>query len=415
MCDLGVLRCLHAIDATRVHLTMEWVVSLPILRPFCLAVMASSRDHVAAAPSSRSPTQARRALEREHNRYVAMVVASDIVDDALEWMLEGWHFGERESRYSVAGYVPSLKSDGFVRAGSDQVLAQADAEDRAAKRKENEHRDEAVVGSPRTKAEKIERNAQFRLGTEKVAKDGNDHEKHLDFTETTLKFGLFCITLMFFRAMSLVRRERDTFAGTHDAITSEGNPQKPTEERRKMRREKALLEERQKKMQQVLNRAKVGEERTRKRLAKERAEAASKLHEKVRREKRELQACAKLQAFYRGHLGRKAARRWAVKRAELEAMNALMTASAITIERVFRGYMGRIAASVARMEMAEFISMIRLEEAQADEDEYWRTHGWARLKRNVMMFVRATFERKADVAEEDMKMIQSLTAAMDED
>ena len=33
--------------------------------------------------------------------------------------------------------------------------------------------------------------------------------------------------------------------------------------------------------------------------------------------------------------------------------------------------MGRIA-SVARMEMAEFISMIRLEEAQADEDE-WRT------------------------------------------
>ena len=79
-----------------------------------------------------------------------------------------------------------------------------------------------------------------------------------------------------------------------------------------MRREKALLEERQKKMQHVLNRAKVGEERTRKRLAKERAEAASKLHEKVRREKRELQACAKLQAFYRGHLGRKAARRWAV-------------------------------------------------------------------------------------------------------
>ena len=198
-------------------------------------------------------TQARRALEREHNRYVAMVVASDIVDDALEWMLEGWHFGERESRYSVAGYVPSLKSDGFVRAGSDQVLAQADAEDRAAKRKSDEHRDEAVTGSPRTKAEKIERNAQFRLGTEKVAKDGNDHEKHLDFTETTLKFGLFCITLMFFRAMSLVRRERDTFAGTHDAITSEGNPQKPTEERRKMRREKALLEERQKKMQHVLN------------------------------------------------------------------------------------------------------------------------------------------------------------------
>ena len=30
----AVLRCLHAIDATRVHLTMKWVVSFPILRPF---------------------------------------------------------------------------------------------------------------------------------------------------------------------------------------------------------------------------------------------------------------------------------------------------------------------------------------------------------------------------------------------
>ena len=357
---------------------------------------------------------ARRALEREHNRYVATVVASDIVDDALEWMLEGWHFGERESRYSVAGYVPSLKSDGFVRAGTDQVLAQADAEEREEKRR-GVPRDEAVTGSPRTKAEKIEVAAQFRLTNEKVAKDGNDHEKHLDFTETTLKFGLFCITLMFFRAMSLVRRERDTFSGTHDAVGSSDAPGKPTNERRKMRRETQKLEERQRKMQHVLNRAKVGEERTRKRLVKEKAEAASKLHEKVRREKRELTACAKLQAFYRGHLGRKAARRWAVKRAELEAMNALMTASAITIERVFRGYMGRIAASVARMEMAEFISMIRLEEAQGDEDEYWRTHGWARLKRNVMMFVQATFEKKTDLAEQDMKMIQQLTSAMDED
>ena len=29
-----VLRCLHAIDATRVHLTMKWVVSFSISRPF---------------------------------------------------------------------------------------------------------------------------------------------------------------------------------------------------------------------------------------------------------------------------------------------------------------------------------------------------------------------------------------------
>ena len=78
----------------------------------CFSVFTPSTRVV----SRRGPTchqRGRRALEREHNRYVAMVVASDIVDDALEWMLEGWHFGERESRYSVAGYVPSLKAEGL--------------------------------------------------------------------------------------------------------------------------------------------------------------------------------------------------------------------------------------------------------------------------------------------------------------
>ena len=33
----GVLRCLHAIDATRVHQTRSWVVSFLISRPFGLS------------------------------------------------------------------------------------------------------------------------------------------------------------------------------------------------------------------------------------------------------------------------------------------------------------------------------------------------------------------------------------------
>lgn len=373
-------------------------------------------------PTMMWTNNARRALDREHNRYVAMVVASDIVDDALDWMLEGWHFGERESNFSVAGYVPSLRPDGFVRAGTDQVLAQAAAENRAAERIAAERegappQEAAISGSPRSKAAAIEAGCQFRLGTEKVVKAGSEREQHLDFTERTLKFGLFSITLMFFRAMSLVQREKESWSGMHDAIGGEESADRipPTDERRKLRREQQKQDERQKKLGKALARAKVGEERTRRRIEKERAEAARKLHEKVRREKRELQACGQLQAFYRGHLGRKAARRWAIKRAELEAMNALMTASAITIERVFRGYMGRIAASVARMEMAEFISMIRMEEAAADEDEYWKSHSYARLKRNIRMFVHSTVaNRKSNLGEEDLALVQKLTSSMED-
>lgn len=54
---------------------------------------------------------ARVALEREHSRLVARVVAVEITHDILEWMLEGWHFGERPSRFSTLGYVPSMAKD----------------------------------------------------------------------------------------------------------------------------------------------------------------------------------------------------------------------------------------------------------------------------------------------------------------
>lgn len=62
---------------------------------------------------------ARVALEREHNRLVARLVATDIVHNILDWMLEGWHFGERPSRHKVVGYVPSMQKTGHINAGTN--------------------------------------------------------------------------------------------------------------------------------------------------------------------------------------------------------------------------------------------------------------------------------------------------------
>lgn len=59
---------------------------------------------------------ARIALSREHSRLVARLVAVEIVDEILDWMLEGWHFGERQCKYEAVGYVPSLKQHGFIKA-----------------------------------------------------------------------------------------------------------------------------------------------------------------------------------------------------------------------------------------------------------------------------------------------------------
>lgn len=102
---------------------------------------------------------------------------------------------------------------------------------------------------------------------------------------------------------------------------------------------------------------------------KEKAEATMALYEKLRREKLEVASTLTVQRVYRGHLGRKAARRWCMKRAELDAMAALLNASVTNIQRVFRGHMGRTKAREARMEMAEFINRIRTIDAEEDEEE----------------------------------------------
>lgn len=203
--------------------------------------------------------------------------------------------------------------------------------------------------------------------------------------------------------MGMVRRERESWSGRTDAVGEDAGEAgaKVSAERRTMIEEERRALERTKKLERSMDKARLGEERRRRREEQERAEAAAKLHEKVRRERRERESSHILQRVYRGHLGRKAARRWAMKRAELEAMNALMNASAISMQRVWRGHLGRLKASEMRMEMAEFVAMIRMEEAAADEEEYWRTHFVARLKRDVKDFGKSVVASALGIKKEE--------------
>mmetsp|Transcript_11108 Transcript_11108/g.16919 ORF Transcript_11108/g.16919 Transcript_11108/m.16919 type:complete len:192 (+) Transcript_11108:3339-3914(+) len=167
-----------------------------------------------------------------------------------------------------------------------------------------------------------------------------------------------------------------------------------TEERRKMIEEESKLAARQKKMDLVLARAKEGELRKSDREAHERREATQKLQEMVRRQRREKECINCIQRVYRGHLGRKAARRWAMKRAELTAINALLNAAATCLQRVWRGYLARVEAIETRAEMAYFIALMRAQEAEQDEEEYWETHQLQRYKRNFRNFVNEQFRQE---------------------
>ena len=102
----------------------------------------------------------------------------------------------------------------------------------------------------------------------------------------------------------------------------------------------------------------------------------------ARGQKLEFGSVNHIQRAYRGHLGRKAAKRWALKRAELGAMNALMHSTAICIQRCFRGYQARVNAAKKRAEMAAFIALMRAQEAKTDEEVFWATHPWQRFKRD---------------------------------
>ena len=53
------------------------------------------------------------ALNIEANRVIAGQVCVGVIDDVLDWMLEGWVFGERPSSLAVAGFVPSINPNRY--------------------------------------------------------------------------------------------------------------------------------------------------------------------------------------------------------------------------------------------------------------------------------------------------------------
>jgi len=61
-----------------------------------------------------------------------------------------------------------------------------------------------------------------------------DNKHLLDETETTLKFGQFMMTLMYFRAMGFVHREKETWSGESDEISNVKKKKTKSDERMRM-------------------------------------------------------------------------------------------------------------------------------------------------------------------------------------
>ena len=97
--------------------------------------------------------------------------------------------------------------------------------------------DEFKRGTIKEKSTSIEAEAQYKNTSLKVARDGNRHEHLLNETEQTLKFGLFMLTLMYFRAMTYLKREKKSWSGDDDEVAQKkgGKAEKVmTDERMRM-------------------------------------------------------------------------------------------------------------------------------------------------------------------------------------
>ena len=343
-------------------------------------------------------TNARRALQSRQHHLVAVNLAVELVDDILDWMLEGWYFGERESKFTVAGYVPSIKSDGFIKAGNDQLAAIEPAQEkmrhRYLARKNGVILDTNRQGTRWEKSAKVDRESQFnKLKVEEEAKK-KEQDHLLNETETTMKFGLFMMTLMYFRAMAFVKREQETWSGDGDEIS--GKKKKPaSDERMKMHYEEHRYNQRKKQIDFIHFKVREGQ-----RIKKEREDEERKriiVEQARRRNKKKLEEkCSiQIQRLYRGHKGRRDARTWALKKAEINAINALLNQTATKIQSYYRGYRGRLEYFEWRMIMAQFMAEMRAMEADDDEEQYWSTHPYTRFKRDAKQYLKDLFTTEA--------------------
>ena len=86
-----------------------------------------------------------------------------------------------------------------------------------------------------------------------------------------MKYGLFCLTFAYFRALHVVRKEKATWNGSNNLCRLRSGPA-ISEEKKKMIQEEKKAQYRRNRIELYMEKARVGEERKLQRLAIERLE-----------------------------------------------------------------------------------------------------------------------------------------------
>jgi len=301
------------------------------------------------------------ALEVELQRTVLLDVVGDLVVNVLDYMLEGWVFGERESNIAVI---------------------------------EEAHEKEVIRLEPAQKWTLIADQMEGRKRRKKAVELKEDVSHTLNETENALQFGMFMMTLMYFRAMTLLKKSK--FQGE----TKSRRKTIPAAERQRMDRSERRVLARKRLMDAANEKASSGSQRRSKILEDKKQAQQSKLRVSIVKQKAEKHAAVEIQRVFRGLLGRYAGRKWAIRSLQKVAHDNLRYAAAVAIQRIFRAYRARLVALDKRTELAEFIAQVRAEEAKEEEEEYWRNHPVKRAIKNAKKVLFKPKLRKLESNEE---------------
>jgi len=154
--------------------------------------------------------------------------------------MEGWHFGEWSAKGSIERNSGSFKHKQTIAPSLNQ-------------------------------AARITKDAKKRLISNKESSESLQRIQNMNIIETNLKFGLFSVAFMYFRAIHLISREKCNWS------TQQNQQKGVTVERKQMLHEEQQRKIRNRAMHVAMEKARIGELRKVKRKKKELLEVVRKM------------------------------------------------------------------------------------------------------------------------------------------
>lgn len=159
-------------------------------------------------------------------------------------MLEGWYFGEQNTPKAIKSKQADLPVD--IPAFS-------------------------LRGSLADKALNVQIVSDTNAVIERAARWKDKTDESIQAIETNIRYGMFCLTFKYFKALHHVRKEKAIWCGHHDMVSMWREPPM-SDEKKKMIEEQKNFRFRRARIEYAMDRARKGEEKKRRKEERDRLE-----------------------------------------------------------------------------------------------------------------------------------------------